>query len=308
MQPRSTPLALEQRITRLAGRQKGQISRIQLLDLGLGAGAIKHRLRTGRLQPSRHSGVYSLGVAPLTRERRWAAALLACGTGAVLSHLSAAALWVLRSVDPVTIDISVPHRAKRRHEGIRVHRPRQLASEDVERHCGIPVTTVARTLIDLAEVLSTRALERALDEGEFLEIFDRNELQVALARNAGRNGASRLAKLLTRHEPGTTRTMSELEEDFFDLVMAAGLPQPEVNQPFGPYTPDFLWREHKLVVETDGGASHDRPSQRERDARRDAWFAARGYETLRFTWEQVHQYTDEVIAAVSARLVHHSPL
>lgn len=301
MQGESCPLQIERRINRLATRQHGAISRDQLLRLGLGAGAVEHRLRIGRLLPLRR-GVYAVGVAPPTRERRWAAALLACGRGAVLSHLSAAALWGLWSVDPATIDVAVPNRAMRRRGGIRVHRPVRLGREDVTRHRGIPATTVPRTLIDLAEILSTRSLERALDEADFLNPLDDERLRAAIGRNAGRNGAARLARVLDRHEPGTTRTRTPLEEDFYVLVTTAGLPQPEVNVPLGRFTVDFLWRASKLVVETDGGDSHDRRSQRRRDARRDAWLAARDYETLRFTWEQVHDYPAEVLAALQARL------
>ena len=237
-----------------------------------------------------------------TRERRWVAALLACGPGAVLSHLSAAALWELRPVDPAVIDVSVPRRNARAREGIRVHRPRGLDREDFRRHRSIPVTKIPRTLIDLAEVLSTRALERAVDEAEFLKRLDQEALEAALDRHRARNGANRLAKLLRRHEPGSARTTTPLEEDFYLLVTTAGLPRPEVNQTLGPYTVDFLWRESKLVVETDGGASHNRGSQRERDARRDAWLAAHGCETLRFTWRQVHHRKAEVLAALRARL------
>ena len=228
--------------------------------------------------------------------------MLACGTGAVLSHLSAAALWELRSADPVNIDVSVPRRGVRPRERIDVHRPRHLDAQDVTRRCGIPVTTVSRTLIDLAEVLSTRALERALDEAHFLMRLDRAQLNAALERNANRMGAKRLAKVLTRHEPGATRTRTKLEEDFYVLVIAAGLPQPEVNVPLGPFIVDFLWRASRLVVETDGGASHNRASQRRRDSRRDAWRAAADYQPLRFTWEQVHDHPSEVLAALNTKL------
>jgi len=279
------------------------ISRTQLLRLGLGAGAIEHRVRTGRLLTSRR-GVYSVGVAPPTRECRWAAALLACGPGAVLSHLSAAALWELRPLDPVTIDVSVPRRGTRPRRGIRVHRPRHLDAEDVTRRHKLPVTSVHRTLIDLAETLSTRSRERALDEAEFLRLLDLADVRASIQRHRGRNGAARLAKVLTRHEPGATRTRTALEEDFYVLVSTAGLPKPEVNVPLGPFTVDFLWRDSRLAVETDGGASHDRRSQRERDSRRDAWLAAADYQPLRFTWDQVHNRPAEVLAALRAKLTN----
>jgi len=301
MQSQSGPLALERRINRLAARQHGLIARTQLLALGLGAGAIQYRLTTGRLTLSRR-GVYSVGFAAPTREHRWAAAVLASGPGAVISHLSAAAVWGLRHGDPVTIDVSVPCRNTRMRDGVRVHRPRHLTRADTTWRRGIPVTSVPRTLIDLAETVSRRSLERLLDEAEFLKLLDLVALHSALSRHPGRDGTARLSATLRRHQPGTTRTRTPLEEDFFVLVRAAGLPQAEVNVPVGPFTVDFLWRDNKLVVETDGGDSHDRRSQRKRDARRDAWLAAHDYETLRFTWEQVHSYPAEVLAALNAKL------
>lgn len=115
-------------------------------------------------------------------------------------------------------------------------------------------------------------------------------------------GASAAAPCLRRHEPGTTRTRSPLEEQFLVLTSEAGLPPPEVNADLGPYEIDFLWREERLAVETDGGASHNRPAVRERDAARDAWLAANHYESLRFTWRQVTERAEEVLGALRAKL------
>ncbi|HZI90102.1 MAG TPA: DUF559 domain-containing protein [Thermoleophilaceae bacterium] len=150
--------------------------------------------------------------------------------------------------------------------------------------------------------MSTRSLERALDEAEFLKRLDEEDLAEALERNYGRTGAKRLRRTLRRHERGTTRTRTTLEEAFYVLVMANGLPRPEVNVAIGRLTVDFLWRERGLVVETDGGASHDRAAQREEDSRRDAVLATAGYETLRFTWHQVHRRPAEVVAALEAKV------
>ena len=187
------------------------MSRGQLIRLRLGAEAIKHRLGCGRLSPL-HRGVYALGAGPATKERRWAASVLASGDGAVLSHLSAAALWELRSVDPSAIDVSVRSRNRHSRDGLRVHRPRRLDPPDTTRCRRLPVTTVARTLIDLAEVVSRRSLERALDEAEFLGLLHHQQpqLEKALERNGGRTGAARLAACMRRHDPGTTRTKNAL--------------------------------------------------------------------------------------------------
>jgi very-short-patch-repair endonuclease len=299
MERKATRMAVEERIERLAASRFGVVSRAQLMSLGLGAEAIRHRLRSGRLRQV-HRGVYAVGPAPLTREGRWTAAVLACGDEAVLSHLSAAALWGIRPADPAVIDISLASRGKRSRQGIRVHRPSCLDTEDTTCRHGIPVTTVARTLIDLAVVLGARSRERLLDEAEYLKLLDPGELQAALERNRTRTGASRLEATLRCHEPGTTRTRSALEEAFLLLVRRAALPQPEVNARLGPWTVDFLWRERRLVVETDGGRSHDRARQRERDSARDAWLVANHYRPLRLTWPQVTERPEEVLAALEA--------
>lgn len=281
--------------------RRHSISRTQLLSLGLSSDAIQRRLCSGRLTQL-HRGVYVSGGSPATRERRWAAAVLACGPGAVLSHLSAAALWALSEADPVVIDVSVRSRVRRSRAGIRVHRPRRLASEDGTALRGIPVTTMPRTLIDLAMTLGSRSLERCLDEAQYLGLLDSGELAAALCRHRGHPGAVRLRATLERHSPGSTRTRSRLEEKFFELVRRSGLPLPEVNARLGPYTIDFLWAEQRLAVETDGRRAHERTAARERDYRRDAWLAAHDFNGLRFTWRQVHERPEEVLAALSARL------
>lgn len=300
MQPKCTRTALEEQIARIALREHA-LGRQRLLELGLGAEAIKHRLRTGRLVQL-HRGVYALPGAPPTREQRWAAAVIACGDGAALSHLPAAALWRLRPLDPLVIDVSSPSRRKRLRNGVRVHRPSTLDPKDLTRRDGIGVTTVPRTLIDLAEVLGTRSLERTLDEAEYLRLLDRQAVQDALERNATRTGAARLKAALARHEPGTTRTRSQFEEAFFVLTRQAGLPQPGVNVRLGPWTIDFLWPDQRLAVETDGRRSHVRIRQRESDSTRNAWLIAHGYRPLRLTWAQVMDRPDEVLGALRAEL------
>ncbi len=300
MAGKATPTERQLRINELF-LARHAASRSGLLKLGLSRDQIDDRLRTGSLEPA-HRGVYLLGGAPRTREQRWAAAVLACGPTAVLSHLSAAALWALTEIDPVVIDVSLASRGKRTRQGIRVHRPRRLEPEDTTDHEGIPVTTVARTLIDLAVIVSTRSLERLLDEAEYLRLLDPDDLDRALQRNEGRVGVVRLRRLLSRHNPGATRTRSPLEEAFLLLTREAGLPQPLVNEPLGPYTIDFLWSEQRVAVETDGRAAHGRLSARERDHRRDAWLHANGYVPLRFSYTQVTSRPGEVLAALRPRL------
>ena len=300
MQGKGRLPGLERRIHTLAAGQHGRVTRRQLLALGLGAGAIDHRLGSGRLTRIGR-GVYSVGVPSATQEGRWLTAVLSFPQGAALSHLSAAALWELRAIDPAVIDVVLPSRSGQRPRvGIRLHRPTRLHPNDSTRRHNIPVTTVARTLIDLAEVLGARSLERALDEAEFLRLLDRSALSAALERNRGRTGAARLAATLARHDPGSTRTRSALEEAFLLLTRRAGLPQPEVNARLGPWTIDFLWRERRLAVETDGGRSHNRKRQRESDSARNAWLIANDYRPLRLTWVQVTTRPEEVLEALKA--------
>jgi len=242
-------------------------------------------------------------VPAATQEGRWLTAVLACPDGSVASHLSATAVWRLRDVDPEVIDITVPARSGKRRKGLRVHRPRRLAAADVTRHRDVPVTAIPRTLIDLAEVVSTRSLERMLEEAQYLRLLAQQEVDEALERHRGRAGAARLRAALRSHVPGTTRTRSPLEEAFYVLVREAGLPQPEVNAKLGSYTVDFLWREARLAVETDGATSHDRPTQRERDSRRDAWLTTAGYRTERFTWRQVTERPREVLGVLDSLLL-----
>jgi len=171
-----------------------------------------------------HRGVYAVGAGPETNERRWAAAVLACGEGAALSHLSAAALWELRLVDPRVIDVSVRSRSTHAREGLRVHRPRLLAPEDVTCCRAIPVTTVARTLIDIAGIVSRRSVERALDEAEYLALLHEPQLDATLMRHQASAGAARLVDCLSRHQPGTTRTKTPLEE----AIVTPGLRLPAI--------------------------------------------------------------------------------
>ena len=145
--------------------------------LGFGAHGIAEWVRTGRLVRV-HQGVYAYGHDRLRIEGRWLAAVMACGHGAVLSHRDAAQLWELRQSSSAVIDVTVPSRAGRiRRRGVRVHRSGRLAPDEVTTRSGIPVTTVARTLLDLADVLDSQALRRAVTEAEYTGRFDPTSLR-----------------------------------------------------------------------------------------------------------------------------------
>jgi very-short-patch-repair endonuclease len=203
------------------------------------------------------------------------AAVLACGEGAVLSHRSAAELWALR---PRARFVEVTAPANRgRKRAILVHRG-VLPPDHRTQRDGVPVTTPARTLIDLADVLTRRGLERAIDEAEYLRLDC-----TGLRPIPGRRGAGALARVLDEHRPGSTRTRSELEELFLLTCKKEGLRRPEVNVCVEAFEVDFFWREERLIVEADGGAAHHTRRAFEADRYRDVELMAAGYRVMRIT-------------------------
>ncbi len=281
-------------IASIATRQYGVVSRAQLLGAGITDGAITTRVRRFGLHPL-HRGVYAVGHTALVPLAREMAAVLACGEGAVVSHRSAASsLWHLIAVIDDLIDITIP-RSNRRRPGLRVHRSRALHPEDTQVLRGIPVTSVARTLVDLAEVVSDRELEAALDEATTRRLTTTASVSAAVERLHGRRGTSRLKRLLERGaEPAFTR--SEAEERLLALIRAATLAPPEVNARVGRHTVDFVWREQRLIVETDGYRFHSTRTAFERDRVRDAELTTAGFRVIRITWRQL---ADEPLAIVA---------
>jgi very-short-patch-repair endonuclease len=278
-----------QRVFALAAKQHGVVSRAQLLELGMDAEAIKYRVRRGRLH-SVHRGVYAVGRPQLTRRGTLLAAVLSCGPGAALSHEAAAEVLGIRRQKAGAIDVTVP-RARRGRPGIRIHRAALPANERTERH-GIPVTSVVRTLVDLATGLRRDELEAAVNEADRLDLIDPEHLREALDDMAGRRGAARLRGLLDRRS--FTLTESALERRFLAIVRRAGLPLPLTQQQVNGFRVDFWWPKGQLVVETDGLRYHRTPAQQARDRRRDQAHVAAGLTPLRFTHAQVAYEPAEV--------------
>jgi very-short-patch-repair endonuclease len=228
------------------------------------------------------------------------AAVLACGPTAVLSHAAAGALWDLRRSDAAIVDVTVPGAGGRqRRPGIRVHRGRSLDGQTTTEE-GIPVTTPGRTIIDMATTLDRRGIERLLDRAEDARLGEVVPLDVLARALAGHRGAAKVLAILHDHTPGTTLTKSELEELFLALCRAAGLPRPVVNHPVEGFEADFVFADHRLIVETDSWRHHKSRDSFERDRRRDAVHAAAGWRTLRFTWRQIEREPHTVAAAVAA--------
>jgi very-short-patch-repair endonuclease len=290
MEGKSAQDPLDRRISGLATRQHGVITRTQLAVRGLSGTAIDKRVLAGRLHRL-HRGVYAVGHPRLTRHGAFMAAVLACGKGAVLSHGSAALLWGLPWQAHAGIDVTVPGRgARKSRRSLIVHRARLTAREATTKD-GIPVTSPSRTLIDLADYGRKRALERALDEAAFLR------LDVSgLRPRHGRRGCGLLAEVLSEHTPGATLTRSQLEESFLSLCRLRGLRPPEVNRRVQGYEVDFLWRAEHLIVETDGHAAHGTRAAFERDRLKDAELTAAGWRVVRVTHRRLASQSQAVAA------------
>ena len=229
------------------------------------------------------------------------AAVLACGEGAALSHRAAGALLGLLAPSSRAVDVTVQRAGGRQRRGIAVHRTRSLPAIEVTWREGIPCTTVARTLVDLSAVLSPQQLDRALEQAEILRILDLASLEAAMDRARGRRGVRTLRRMIDDlHEPPPVRR--ELERMFLALVRDAGLPAPAVNAPIGEFVVDFHWRDARLVVETDGRATHDTPHAFEEDRRRDLALTLAGWHVVRLSWRQVVEGPRRVAALLRSRL------
>ncbi len=286
-------------VAALALRQHGVVSRAQLHVVGLTRNAVEVRIRNGRLHRV-HRGVYAVGHPRLSLRGRFWAAVLA--TGGVLSHRSAAAAWDLLPA-PSRVEVTTLRRSAS-VAAIVVHRSRTLAETDrtTTQADGLPVTTVTRTLVDLADVLSAHRVERVLHRAEQLRLLDARALTDRLAALPGRRAVAlhRGLERLAVAEPDLSR--SELEERFLALVATSDLPRPELNVHLHGYEVDALWRPQRLVVELDGAATHLTPTAFERDRRRDAELQVAGYAVVRVTWRQVTREPTAVAATLRALL------
>lgn len=276
----------------LAARQHGIVSRSQLDALGVGRAAIENRVRKNQFHRL-YRGVYAVGHRGLSVEGGWMAAVLACGPTAVLSHMSAAALWGLLRLEQGPIDVSLPSQSGRsRRQGIRIHRCASLASSQVPDlggeqapaevearvtlvtvRSGIPVTTVARTIYDLEATAAPHLVRRAIRQAQL---------------------AGYALDLEARSKTGRTR--SDLEGDFLRFCRRHRLPAPAVNVRVGRWTVDFLWHAERLVVETDFHGTHRGSVAFEDDHQRDLELRRLGYAVHRYTGAQLRGYPAEIAA------------
>jgi very-short-patch-repair endonuclease len=290
------------RAWRLARAQHGVVARRQLLALGFTRGAIAHRLRTGRLHLVER-GVYAVGRRELTPHGRWMAAVLACGEGAVLSHRSAAAVYGICAERRGAIEITVRRSGMVHRDGLKVRRRPSLPEADVGTLRNIPITSPARTVIDLATVLGPKGLERAVNDADKLDLIDPETLRREVDARPGVPGVRPLRRLLDRDT--FVLFDDELERLFLPLALESGLPLPRTREMVNGFEVDFHWPELRLVVETDGLRYHRTPSAQARDALRDQTHTAAGYARLRFPHFQVRHEPDHVrrvLRATVARL------
>ena len=256
------------------------VVRWQLLEAGVTVGAIDYALHTGRLRQV-HRGVYMIGGAAVCIEARWIAAVLAYGPGAVLSHRDAAALWrLLFPPRRKMVDVTTPRRSRNGYDGIDLHRTRSLSSPSVTVVRAIPVTTVSRTLVDLADVAPDNHLCRAVEEADRLGWLDLRDLDARMRELNGRHGLPKLQRLLERHRP-TGFSRSDLERRFLSLIAAVGLPPPLVNKKLQGVEVDFHWPDRRLVVEVDGYEWHRTRARFVDDRARDRALTVAGWRVLR---------------------------
>jgi very-short-patch-repair endonuclease/predicted transcriptional regulator of viral defense system len=294
----------DRRLAELADRQYGVVARRQLVVIGIRDKMVLDRVRSGRLVRL-HRGVYAVGHRHLRREAHWLAAVLAAGPGALLSHRDAAALHgLLPPGDHRRVEVTTARRAQST-DRIHIHRTSTLDAEDATSRSGIPVTAVARTLVDLAGTVSRARLRKALDEAERLGSLDGAALEQALARTASRHGPGHRTTreaLAELQAAGTTLTRSELEDRFLSLVVAHDLPRPQMNATIAGMEVDAVWARHRLAVELDGWAYHRtrRAFQEDRDRANDLTQA--GYVVLRFTHADITGRPHRVAARLAQRL------
>jgi hypothetical protein len=291
------------KITHIARRQQRNVTRQQLLAIGIPGTSIDYRVRHGRLFPS-HRAVYAVGCPPITPQERAMAAVLACGEGAVLSHGSALALWGIWKRWDIPFDVTVE--LDRRPKGVKVHRHRRtLDRRDTTRHQGIPVTTLARTLLDQAPHLKRKSLNRAFNTGRQNGHVSVDAVRAVVERYPLHPGKAALEHCLGLAQERPTR--SQLEDDFPAFCRRYGLPEPIMDTMVCGYEVDALFAEEKVIVELDGWPFHSSRTSFEDDRDRDADAAAGGFLTVRITAERFEEDPDREAKRLHVILAQRRP-
>jgi very-short-patch-repair endonuclease len=295
----------DQRIATIAAAQRGRVATRQLLAAGISSGMISTKTGNGHLIRV-NRGVFAVGYvspAPLVRETE---ALLACGEDSLLSHLSAAALWEMIPARPGGPPHLTTAGDARSRAGIIVHRSRVLTDADVRVRDGLPVTSPARALLDMCDLLTLRETERALDEGLARRIVTIDDILELVGRTHGRKGATELLRMVAdRTMPGGGRT--KWQRIASKAFREAGLPEAEEDVWYLGYQHDFLWRKHGVTLEIDGYPWHSTKSNMERDRTKETRCKQAGLDPNRVSNTQVERHILEVVALVAARLALRDP-
>lgn len=272
------------RAAALAQRQYGVVSREQLRGLGLSNEQVSRAISTARLVPV-HRAIFALGHDRLRAEGRWVAAVLAGGHGAVLGYRSAAAHWDLRSMSSPTVEVVIPRSSRPAHRDVLVHRHPQLHADETTVHRDIPVTTPARTLVDLAAVLTPTGLRRAVGQADILHRFDLHEVRAVLERHPRHRGRTALERVLGAWTtPATVR--SPQEAAFPDLCARFGFPRPAINAEVLGMEIDAVFFDERVAVELQSYAFHSGAIQWENDHEKRARLVAAGWTVLAYSYRQ----------------------
>ncbi len=299
----------DQPLAGAAARQGGVISLNQLREVDISPRSASKRHAKGSLHRI-HRGVYVVGHRSISRSAELRGALLACGEEAVISHGTAAAHWGLWDRAPALIDVTVPCETGRKVDGVRCRRCRYPEDEEITTHDDVACTTPARVVVDLAGMVGVETLRRTVERAAVLKLLDLDALDHSIHGAKGRRGLKSLIAVLTDWRSEDDAPL-DLRSDFEALVLprliSLGLPRPQTNATLAVegrrLMVDFLWREQKVVVETDGAATHQTPVAFQRDRWRDQLLVAVGYRVPRVTWHQMKHELDEVVARVARTLL-----
>jgi very-short-patch-repair endonuclease len=290
-----------ERIAAVAARQRGRIASRQLRAIGVAPASVAWLVATGHLFPSLRC-VFRVGHQAPIELGAETEALLSVREGAALSHWSAAALLGLWTPAPTVVEVTVDDAPAAVNQGVHVHRSRILENRDAWIRNGLPVTSPARTLLDIAVSATDRQLEVAFDRGIAERTLRLAHVADMLKRSGGHRGRGRLAALLEQELDASTMTRSDTEELMLALIRRAGLPAPQVNFPFGAYELDFYWPDARFVVEVDSYRFHGSRYRFERDRRKDNVLRRANIEVMRTVRREIKERSHGLIADITRSL------
>jgi hypothetical protein len=279
-------------VAELAGAQEGVVGHAQLVELGLGDDWIEHAMATGRLHQV-FRGAYAVGHKRISWRGRLRAAILSCGPKALISQRTAAALNNLKRGGGGKIHVTVPGGGHEDRDGIVLHRVRRIAPADIASVDGIPVTSVARTTLDMAAIVKADVLDDILEAAERNNTFDLTAMLKVCGR--GRRGSKALKRALSLYRPIPAWTRSRLERKLFRALDKAGAPLPAINAWIEDQECDLVWHAEELIVEVDGDVWHSTTAARARDPRRDAKLQLAGFMTFRVPENRIVYEIDGVV-------------